>query len=89
MITKKKRPSVNVASMRRAGSSCVTSSSNGADGVGMGGLVDWAAMIFVLGRQRAPLLDEVTQLDPARRMLATFTLGLFFLVITPIPMLIY
>lgn len=49
----------------------------------------WAAMIFFLGRQRAPLLDEVTQLDPARRLLATFTLALFFLVITPIPMLIY
>ncbi len=49
----------------------------------------WAAMIFFLGRQRAPLLDEVTQLDPARRMLATFTLALFFLVITPIPMMIY
>ena len=49
----------------------------------------WAAMIFFLGRQRSPLLDEVTQLDPARRMLATFTLGLFFLVITPIPLLAY
>ena len=49
----------------------------------------WAAMIFFLGRQRSPLLDEVTQLDPARRMLATFTLGLFLLVITPIPLLAY
>ena len=49
----------------------------------------WVAMIFFLGRHQSPLLDEVTQLDPARRMLATFTLGLFFLVITPIPLLAY
>ena len=49
----------------------------------------WVAMIFFLGRRQSPLLDEVTQLDPARRMLATFTLALFFLVITPIPWLIY
>jgi membrane-associated protease RseP (regulator of RpoE activity) len=46
----------------------------------------WAALIFFLGRTHAEPLDQITELDPARRVLAIGALILFVLVITPIPL---
>jgi len=48
----------------------------------------WAAIIYFLNRRHAELLDEITQLDPRRKLLAIVTLILFFLVITPVPITI-
>ncbi len=46
----------------------------------------WIALILFLGRQKAPLLDEITQIDPTRKALAIGALVLFLLVFTPIPL---
>ncbi len=45
----------------------------------------WAALILVLGQQRAPMLNELTPLTPRERVIAAFGLLLFVLVFTPIP----
>jgi hypothetical protein len=45
----------------------------------------WAAIIFFLGRTHAEPLDQITELDPRRRVLAILALVLFVLVITPVP----
>lgn len=46
----------------------------------------WLVLIFFLGRRHAEPLDDVTELDPARRAIAIFTLILFFLVFVPNPL---
>jgi membrane-associated protease RseP (regulator of RpoE activity) len=47
----------------------------------------WAALIFfVVGRAHAEPLDQITEVDGARKFLAVLALVLFFLVITPIPL---
>lgn len=46
----------------------------------------WAALIYFLNRRHAELLDEITQLDGQRRVLAILTLILFVLVVTPVPL---
>ena len=46
----------------------------------------WIGLLFFLGRRYAVPLDEVTQLDPRRRVFAILTLLLFFLVFIPIPL---
>ena len=46
----------------------------------------WAALIYFLGRTHAEPLDQITELDPARKALAALALILFLLVITPIPL---
>jgi membrane-associated protease RseP (regulator of RpoE activity) len=46
----------------------------------------WAAIIFFLGRTHAEPLDQITELNPVRRVLAISALLLFALVITPIPL---
>jgi membrane-associated protease RseP (regulator of RpoE activity) len=45
----------------------------------------WVALLFFFGRSHAEPLDDVTRLDPRRRLIAIFTLLLFFLVFVPIP----
>ncbi len=45
----------------------------------------WAAILLWLGRVQAQLLDEITQLDTPRRVLAVVVLLLFVLVFTPVP----
>ncbi len=45
----------------------------------------WAGLIYFLNRRPAELLDEITPLDGRRRILAIFTLVLFFIVFTPVP----
>ncbi len=46
----------------------------------------WAALVYFLGRAHAEPLDQITELDPARRALAISTLMLFVLIFTPIPL---
>jgi len=45
----------------------------------------WAVILLWLGRVQAQLLDEITQLDTSRRVLAVVVLILFVLVFTPVP----
>jgi membrane-associated protease RseP (regulator of RpoE activity) len=47
----------------------------------------WAAIIFLLGRLYAEPLDQITELDPKRKLLAVVGLIIFFLVFTPVPMI--
>ncbi|HEX2979487.1 MAG TPA: site-2 protease family protein [Anaerolineaceae bacterium] len=49
----------------------------------------WAGLIFLLGRVHAQPLDEITPLDPPRKFLAALGLVIFFLVFTPVPMIIF
>jgi hypothetical protein len=46
----------------------------------------WAFLILVLGRQHAPLLNELTPLDFRLKLLAIFGLLVFVLVFTPAPL---
>ena len=46
----------------------------------------WAVLIFVFGRTYAEPLDQITELDPKRRVLAILGIILFFLVFTPVPL---
>ena len=48
----------------------------------------WAALIFFLGRFHAEPLDQITPLDPNRRVLAIAGLVIFILVFTPVPLLV-
>jgi len=49
----------------------------------------FAALIFLLGRFHAEPLDQITPLDSHRRTLAIIGLVLFFLVFTPVPLIMY
>ncbi|MFQ5399502.1 MAG: site-2 protease family protein [Anaerolineae bacterium] len=46
----------------------------------------WILLLFLLGRNHAKPLDDVTTLDKKRRLIAIFTLLLFFLVFIPNPL---
>lgn len=46
----------------------------------------WIVLLFFLGRTHAEPLDDVTPLDGKRRLVAIFTLLLFFLVFVPVPL---
>lgn len=48
--------------------------------------VIWIVLLYFLGRVHAEPLDDVTELDPRRRMIAIFTFVLFFLLFVPIPL---
>ena len=45
----------------------------------------WALLLFWLGRVKGETLDQITPLDPRRRMVAIFVIILFVLVFTPVP----
>jgi membrane-associated protease RseP (regulator of RpoE activity) len=49
----------------------------------------WIFILFWLGNVRTVPLDDITELDPARRTLGFFMLFAFFLLFTPIPMVTY
>ncbi|MGA9192634.1 MAG: site-2 protease family protein [Anaerolineales bacterium] len=61
--------------------------------VGMGfiwsGWWIWAALVFFLGRSHAEPLDEITPLDPGRRLLALLGLAIFVLTFTPVPLVLF
>ena len=48
----------------------------------------WAFLILFLGRIRAEPLDEITELDRGRKILARIGLIIFFLVFSPVPLII-
>jgi membrane-associated protease RseP (regulator of RpoE activity) len=47
----------------------------------------WVAILFFLGRYHAEPLDQITPLDPRRKMVAAFGLVLFFLLFMPVPLM--
>jgi membrane-associated protease RseP (regulator of RpoE activity) len=49
----------------------------------------WAVLLLWLGRVYAEPLDQITTLDAPRRRLAIFTMLLFVLVFSPVPLIIY
>jgi len=49
----------------------------------------WAAIIFFLGRTHAEPLDQITELDAPRKILAVLVLVLFILVLTPVPFTLF
>jgi membrane-associated protease RseP (regulator of RpoE activity) len=53
------------------------------------GWVVWIFLLFWLGNVRTQPLDDITELDPARRTLGFFVLFAFFLLFTPIPLVTY
>ncbi len=46
----------------------------------------WVFIIFMMGRTHARPLDQITKLDPSRKLLALFGLIIFVLVFTPVPL---
>jgi membrane-associated protease RseP (regulator of RpoE activity) len=49
----------------------------------------WVFLIFLLGRSHAEPLDQITQLDTRRKVLASILLILFFLTIIPVPLILF
>lgn len=49
----------------------------------------WVFMLYFLGRHHATPLDQITELDPARKRLAAFMLVVFILVFIPVPLVLY
>ncbi|MCL4271805.1 MAG: site-2 protease family protein [Anaerolineales bacterium] len=48
----------------------------------------WAALLFWLGRVNAQPMDQITTLDPARRIIAYAMIVVFILVFTPVPFIV-
>jgi membrane-associated protease RseP (regulator of RpoE activity) len=48
----------------------------------------WAVLLFWLGRVNAQPLDQITTLDPSRRMVAYAMIVVFVLVFTPVPFMV-
>jgi Zn-dependent protease with chaperone function len=48
----------------------------------------WAAMILLLGKRYAEPLDDITDLNPARKTLARVGLVIFFLIFMPVPLIL-
>jgi membrane-associated protease RseP (regulator of RpoE activity) len=49
----------------------------------------WAFLIFLLGRSHAEPLDQITQLDSRRKVLALVMLAIFFVVLMPVPFITF
>ena len=49
----------------------------------------WVVILFWLGNVRTTPLDDITELDPARRALGIVVLIFFILLFTPVPMMVY
>lgn len=49
----------------------------------------WAGLIFVFGRRFAEPLDQITQIDKKRKVLGVITLIIFFLIFTPVPLVVF
>lgn len=48
----------------------------------------WAVLLFWLGRVNAQPLDQITRLDPTRRLIAYVMIFVFVLVFTPVPFML-
>jgi membrane-associated protease RseP (regulator of RpoE activity) len=53
------------------------------------GWLVWVALAVVLGLRHPPPLDDLTPLDPPRRILAILALLLLVVLITPLPFAVY
>ena len=53
------------------------------------GWLIWLALLFLLGRAHAEPLDQITPLDPTRKVLAVVGLVVFLLTFTPVPLLVF
>ena len=49
----------------------------------------WVFMLYFLGRHHAVRLDQFTELDPKRKLLAKLMLVVFILVFIPVPLVLY
>ena len=49
----------------------------------------WALILYWLGRVNAEPLDQITTLDPPRRLLGFAMIIVFFLVLTPVPFVLF
>jgi membrane-associated protease RseP (regulator of RpoE activity) len=49
----------------------------------------WAALIFVFGSRFAEPLDQITPIDKKRKVLGVITLIIFFLIFTPVPLVVF
>lgn len=49
----------------------------------------WTALIFLLGRAHAEPLDQITSLDPRRKVVGVVMLIVFLLVLTPVPFIVF
>ena len=49
----------------------------------------WMVMLLFLGRHSADPLDQITELDPARRVYAYLMIVVFILVFIPVPLILY
>ena len=48
----------------------------------------WAAMLFWLGRVNAQPIDQITELDPTRKLIAYAMMIVFVFVLTPVPFML-
>ncbi|MBI3170431.1 MAG: site-2 protease family protein [Chloroflexi bacterium] len=48
----------------------------------------WAALLFWLGRVNAQPMDQITELDPTRKLIAYAMMVVFILVLTPVPFML-
>ena len=48
----------------------------------------WAALLFWLGRVNAQPMDQITELDPNRKLIAYAMIAVFILVFTPVPFML-
>lgn len=46
----------------------------------------WAVLIYLFGRAHAEPLDQITRLDPGRRLIAVLVLLIFLLIFMPVPL---
>lgn len=46
----------------------------------------WVFLIYMMGRRHAEPLDQITPLTPNRKLIAAFTLALFFFIFIPVPL---
>jgi len=53
------------------------------------GWLVWVTLALALGLRHPPPLDDLTPLDPPRRLLALVALGLLVVLITPLPLALY
>ncbi len=53
------------------------------------GWLVWVTLALALGLRHPPPLDDLTPLDPPRRILALIALGLLVVLITPLPLALY
>ena len=58
-------------------------------GIFWNGWLLWAIILYWLGRVNAEPLDQITTLDPPRRMLGYAMIIVFFLVLIPVPFIIF